>query len=212
MVSYQTASASIGGFTSFEGSEFRTGERMNNNQAASLAAAAIGIACVVIILLLVVGIFFLLTLQKALTRCSKRNRTMEPGMVWLNLIPLFNYVWNFVTVIRVGDSLKNEFSDRDIDQGGDYGKTLGITMSALGIGSGILSNVGNTARAPAVSMIAGLIGLASLVMFIVYWVQIAGYSQKLGEDDQRGDDEDEDDVDDEPRRPSRRARPDDRIR
>ena len=102
-------------------------------------------------------------------------------MVWLNLIPLFNYVWNFITVIRVGDSLKNEFTDRDIDEGGDYGKTLGITMSRdrhRRAESPLERR--RAARMPASgsSMIAGPVRLASLVMFIIYWVKIAGSEPK----------------------------------
>ena len=36
---------------------------------------------------LAVGIFYILSLQKALNRCAPENRAMEPGMVWLLLIP-----------------------------------------------------------------------------------------------------------------------------
>jgi hypothetical protein len=37
--------------------------------------------------LLLPAIFFLLTLQRALGRCSPESRTMEPGEVWLLLYP-----------------------------------------------------------------------------------------------------------------------------
>ncbi len=39
---------------------------------------------------LIPWIFYLLTLSKALNRCSPANRSMSPGQVWLLLIPLFN--------------------------------------------------------------------------------------------------------------------------
>jgi hypothetical protein len=32
---------------------------------------------------------------------------MEPGMVWLNLIPVLSLVWQFITVIRVAESLES---------------------------------------------------------------------------------------------------------
>lgn len=41
---------------------------------------------------LVVAIFYLLTLMRALQKCSPQSRTMQPGMVWLLLIPLFNLI------------------------------------------------------------------------------------------------------------------------
>src|SRR5262245_3407130 len=66
----------------------------------------------VLLVFLVVFIFFFLTLSKALSRCHWRNRTMEPGQVWLNFIPIFHLVWMFITAVRVSDSLRNEFYDR----------------------------------------------------------------------------------------------------
>jgi hypothetical protein len=59
-----------------------------------------------------IKIFFLLTLSRTLSQCHPRNQAMQPGMVWLNLIPLFEFVWQFVTVSRISQSLKDEFRDR----------------------------------------------------------------------------------------------------
>ena len=86
--------------------------------------------CFVVIAILAIYVFFLLTLQKAMGRCSRRNRTMEPGLVWLLLVPLFNIVWIFIMPIRIGDSLKNEFADREIDDGSNYGKSVGLWWAA----------------------------------------------------------------------------------
>ena len=61
---------------------------------------------------LAIAIFYLVTLQKALSRVSRRNRLMQPGMVWLALIPLFNLVWNFFIATQIPDSLRNEFRAR----------------------------------------------------------------------------------------------------
>ena len=58
---------------------------------------------------LVPAIFYLLTLQKALNRCSPESRAMQPGMVWLLLIPLFNLVWQFFVVINIAKSLVPSF-------------------------------------------------------------------------------------------------------
>src|ERR1043166_8109214 len=89
-------------------------------------AVTLGVLCVVAVIAIVVAIFYLLTLQKALNRVSPRNRLMEPGMVWLSLIPLFNIVWAFFVAIRIPDSLRNEFLARRQDDGSDYGKTIGL--------------------------------------------------------------------------------------
>ena len=83
--------------------------------------------CGFYLVLFVVFIFFLLTLQRALARCRPECRTMEPGQVWLNLIPLFNIAWMFITVLRISESLRNEFYERGRSRrGDDYGQGLGI--------------------------------------------------------------------------------------
>ena len=64
---------------------------------------------VVLVICLIPMVFFLIHLQKLLNKCSVNNRAMEPGMVWLNLIPLFNLGWVFYTVFKVTESLKTEF-------------------------------------------------------------------------------------------------------
>lgn len=118
--------------------------------------AAIGIA---------IAVFFLLNLSGALSAVKPENRQMQPGLVWLNLIPLFNIVWIFITVIKLCDSLVAEARDQSLDFG-DGGKTLGITLAALNIASII----------PVIGILAAI---AALVLFILYWVKIAGYKNTL---------------------------------
>ncbi|WP_171468859.1 hypothetical protein [Frigoriglobus tundricola] len=139
-------------------------------------------------------------------------------MVWLNLIPLFNLVWQFITVIRVAESLKQEFRSRGWSRRGvDYGYGVGIAACALGFGGWI-------------PVIGPLLSLGSLICGIVYWVKIAGFSGRLArgayyydddeddEDDEDGrprrrrDEDDEDDDDDRPRRRRRYEDEDDRPR
>ena len=129
-------------------------------------------------------IFFLLALSRALGLCRPHNRTIEPGMVWLNLIPIFNLVWMFITVIRVSETLRYEFRDRGRHRRSeDYGHGLGIAMC--------------------ISWMAGL--LPFLVLTIVYWVKIADYARRLEYDGSY-------DFDDEGDRPLRPPRVRDRER
>ncbi len=147
----------------------------NNNPPPDPALMGLLVALVGAVLLvsLVVLALYLLTLSKALSRCRPRNRTMEPGSVWLNFIPCFNIIWQFFTVMRVSESLKNEFYDRDLDDSGDFGRGLGVAYCVLNI-------------AGAVPFIGFVFSLAGLVCFIIYWVKIAGYSRELAEDRGRG--------------------------
>jgi hypothetical protein len=148
----------------------------------------------IVILLIIIGafflaafalqIFFLLTLSRVLGLCRPHNRTIEPGMVWLNLIPIFNLVWMFITVIRVSDTLRYEFEERGRDRRGeDYAQLLGIAMC--------------------ISWMIAL--LPWIVVTIVYWVKIAEFARRL-EYDTGADDFEEYD------RPRRRSRARDRDR
>lgn len=166
---------------------------------------------------LAIQVFFLLTLSKALKRCSAENRTMEPGMVWLNLVPVFSMFWFFVTVSRIADSLRNEFVARRMDEPGEsYGRTVGMTYAICQLInvpiSGLstyLSLTGNPQ--PLLGCITTPIGLTILICWIMYWVKIAGYSRELAESGyggygrprnrRRRDDDDDDGSDDDYERP-----------
>src|ERR1041385_3360468 len=89
---------------------------------------------------IVIHITFLLSMQKALTRVAPPNRAMRPELVWLMLIPVFNFIWQFSLAARVPDSRRNEFRNRRRDDGGDYGKVIGMTYCILWILSAIASN------------------------------------------------------------------------
>src|ERR1019366_6551289 len=113
---------------------------------------------------------------------------MEPGMVWLMLIPCVNIVWQFMIAINVPGSLQKEFQDRGRDDGSDYGKSIALTQAILGI---LFTFVGNgITRLPNMEsigiIISGGASLIGLALFIIFWVRIAGYSAQL-ETDERGD-------------------------
>lgn len=175
---------------------------------------AIVAGVIVLIAGLAINLMFLTTLKRILEQCAPHNRLMEPGQVYLNLIPCFGAIWMFFTVSRVGQSMRNEFDERGNDLPGDYGQQLGITFAGLTL-AWIIPYVGI------------LFGLAGVICWIVYWVKMAEYNRHLSEeasyreerddyrrrrrDEQRESDRrrsryDEEDDD----RPSRRRRDDDR--
>lgn len=118
-----------------------------------------------VLIALIIAVFFLLTLSRTLAAVKTENRQMEPGLVWLNLIPVFNLFWMFYTVIRLGDSVVKEAADRSLDLG-DGGKTLGIVYAAL-----VISSI--------IPVIGILTSLAGLVVYVIYWVKIAGFKNQL---------------------------------
>jgi hypothetical protein len=121
---------------------------------------------VVVGILLLPAIFYLLTLQKAFQRCSPENRAIQPGLVWLMFIPLFNVVWHFFIVLRLATSLDAEYRKRGIPEEPQPGKNLGLAMCILVCCSFI-------------PLLGILCSLGALVCWIIYWVKIADFSNKL---------------------------------
>ncbi len=132
----------------------------------SFGSGEIILVLVALGIMIIPVIFFLLTLQKALERCSIESRATTPGSVWLLLIPIFNLVWQFIIVTKISESLHNEFTKRNIPEDLQPGKSIGITFCVLAICSII----------PVLGIITSI---AAFICWIIYWVKISGYSNKL---------------------------------
>ena len=137
-----------------------------------------------IVAMIVLSILFLLSMSKALSACSSRNRTMEPGQVWLSLIPLVGIVFYIMAIFKVPESFENEYRDRGLRGDGDFGKTLGIWFV---ITSFVCPGV-------------------NVILWIMYWAKISGHTKELLS---RSGREYDDEHDDRPRRRSRRRDDDD---
>ena len=83
-----------------------------------------------VLVALALEIGFLLTLHLILRR-SGDQRTMSAGLVWLNLVPIFNLAWQFYTVLQVSESLKRSFQYHYRTLNGDGGKSLGFAWALL---------------------------------------------------------------------------------
>lgn len=115
---------------------------------------------------LILLVLYLLTLHRALGRVHESRRAMAPGLVWLNLIPLFGFGWHLYTVIMMADSFAREFEARNIPHEGRPGLALGLSATVLLVAGAI----------PAVGVFAALAGL---ICWIVYWVRIAVFSRRI---------------------------------
>lgn len=124
-----------------------------------------------ILLLVIIGmvlpyIFFLITLQNTLKIFSKHNRTIEPGTVWVLLIPLFAGIFLFFVADAIGTGFKREFEQRGVFVEGKPTYSLGITMAIVQCGYYVVNFLFN------IPSLTGIIALAILVIWIVYWVQV----------------------------------------
>lgn len=131
--------------------------------------AATGIILIVLIVVLIPMIFYLITLQNTLKKVRPQFRQMPPGQVWLMLIPLFSMVWQFLMVGYIADSLRAELDARGLPREEERpGYGVGLAMAIC-------------SPASLIPGIGGLIGLGGLVLWIIYWVKIHNYSQRLGQ-------------------------------
>ncbi len=129
--------------------------------------------CVVLTVFLAIHIPFMLNLSGCLQQVRPKNRDMEPGQVWLALIPIFNIVWMPIIVTRVASSLNREYRDRRwSSRGKDYGQSVGMAFCICSI-SAIIP------IALVIPYCGALFGIAGMVCFIIYWLKIAGYRNEL---------------------------------
>ncbi len=157
------------------------------------AFAILGCTAVFVIGILMVFIFFHITLMKAIQACAPRNQAMAPGLVWLNFVPFLNLVWQFVNVIQVGNSLQAEYRDRGLRSDDEsFDKTLGLSYIILGLVANGINVVGNLVGKDidepgepgllmGVRILVMVLALVQIILIIVYWVKIAGFTRELNE-------------------------------
>jgi len=135
---------------------------------ALVAGTAIFIVLVALVVMLAIAIaicFALYTLQK---RVPVEHQKIEPKMIWLLLIPLFNLFWNFIVFQRIPESYKSHFDAQGDASVGDCGKSIGLWYAICAACSIV----------PCVNYITGP---ASLVLFIIFLVKLFGLRGKIPE-------------------------------
>jgi len=138
----------------------------SGGQAAASFAGVLGL--LLLLGLLVVGILYLVSLYKALAACSPANRSLPPGLVWLNVIPLFSSVWIFVTIVSVASSLRREHVDRSIASDSGHGLGAGLVFAI----SGLLANIAAVSTqllGAGLGVLYPVFALIALVFWIVHW-------------------------------------------
>ena len=116
---------------------------------------------------LLIQILYLLNLHKTLEEVSPHNRKMDPGMVWLFLIPLFGMIWHFIIVEKIANSLKDEFAERGIPVEEEKpGYQVGLACCIL-------------TACTIIPFLGALSSLGALITWIIYWVKTADYKNQL---------------------------------
>jgi hypothetical protein len=122
-------------------------------------------------------IFFILMQQKVLKLVRPENRYMNPGEVWLQLIPVFGLVWQFFVVSRISDSIKRElwtgefsFESREYNQ--LYYPGVRPTYN-IGLAYCILF------CCFIIPCLGALCYVAGLICWIIYWVRLSEFKSEL---------------------------------
>ncbi len=102
---------------------------------------------------------------------------MKPGLVWLLLIPFFELVWHFLVVSKVATSLAAEFNKRNLTTHPSPGKSIGLATCILRCCLEVVGVL--TFSSSTFQLVYGLLALGTLICWISYWVEIAGYSRQL---------------------------------
>jgi len=125
------------------------------------------ISLIILVGIIVAHVFYLLQLQKLINAMALHNRKIESSQVWLVLIPAFGFVWQFIMVNRIADSLKLELDERKIPHSEERpGFALGIAYCSLTC-AGIIPQMG------------ALVVIGGLVCWIIYWVKMTEYTKVL---------------------------------
>jgi hypothetical protein len=124
-------------------------------------------------------ILFLLTQQNTLKLVHPDNRSISPSAVWLQIIPFFGLIWQFFVVSRIADPLSREFSFRENNF--SFEKSLETpsytTNSKPTYGIGLVYCI--LMCCIFIPMLNILTTLAGIVCWIIYWVKLSTYKNKL---------------------------------
>jgi len=113
----------------------------------------------------IVFIFYINTLHKTFNAMSIENRKMNPAAVWWLLVPLFQYIWHFIVVNNMRESIKEEAQSNNILVNQQ------LSTYALGLATCVLS---------CISIIFGIFAeVPALICGIIYWSKIASYKNQI---------------------------------
>lgn len=140
---------------------------------------------------LIPAILFLLTQQNTLKVIRPENRSLAPGLVWLQLIPLLGQIWQFIVISRIASSIQREVAASDdnsilgfadvaaVEAANDKPtQVIGIAYCTLNVIvivlNGFLRITGDFLLG-----VGAFATLGATTCWIIYWVKLAGWKRKL---------------------------------
>ena len=138
-------------------------------------------------------IAYLWNLHSLLHRCSPENRALRPGLVWLQLVPVFGVVWQFYVVRALPGSVEAEYRSRGLRIEPRPTHSLGLAKAIVDAvtlvhvlaffgAAGALDGIAPIAGQIAFTYLlfaGGLLQLASTVLWAAYWGKVSMFSNTL---------------------------------
>lgn len=121
---------------------------------------------VILFLFLIPSIFFMINLQNTLKAVEPQNRTMQPANVWLMLVPVLNVVWIFMVVSAIGNSTKAQLEQYGVYSSERPTYNIGLAWAICSLCNWI-------------PVLGGFAALASIILFIVYWIKVNEVRKQL---------------------------------
>ncbi|MBI1226593.1 MAG: hypothetical protein GC192_15275 [Bacteroidetes bacterium] len=126
------------------------------------------LALFALIVLIVLGIFYIQTLASTLQIISDENRKIPSSNMWLLLVPVFNLIYHFIVVGKLGESLSLEFKKKGIYHSESRpGFSIGVAAGVLNIASILPDELGI------------LSAVASVICWVIYWIRISSCKASL---------------------------------
>lgn len=122
------------------------------------------------------AVLFLVTQQKTIKLIQPQNRSIGPGEVFLQLVPLFGMIWQFFVVTRLSNSIRRELGERTFSFEGSpavYSSRDNRPTYRIGMAYCILF------CCYIIPFIGNILFLAGTVCWVIYWVRLYQYKKKL---------------------------------
>ena len=143
------------------------------NLVVGIFAVTIGIS------IIVVYILFLITQQNILKAIQPENRLMRPGQVWLQLIPLYRIIYQFIVVNRISDSIRREFESWQFDSilGPTDAESSQLLAARPAYDIGLAVCILDVCTL--IPVIGYIVWIPMFVCVIIYWSKLRDYKRKI---------------------------------
>lgn len=145
-------------------------------QSVGIAAAAMGF-CVGLVISAVISAVIAFLLIESYKVVPAEHQKIEPGKIWLLVIPFFNVYWNFQTWPKVAESYQSYFASVGGGGDGDCGRQMAVIYSALVAVGFVISLIGIVL--PVIGYIGCVTGPATLALVILLLMKFFGYKKAL---------------------------------